>query len=121
MLGSSDDEAYDIRGSNGQKWIPEKVAEVHRMRRHGFTPAEIAQAVGRTKASIDILLSLEKKRGIVHEPLRHGLLKWDKAIVEEWRKLAKELTYREIAKKYGISHVLISQKFAMDLHGELRF
>lgn len=104
-----------------QKWTPERIAEIHYLRRTGHKPAEIAKIVGITKAAIDMLLSREKKRGIVHEPLRHGRLKWDKAAVDEWRKLARELSYREIAKQYGISHVLISQKFAADLHGELRF
>ncbi len=103
------------------RWTPERTAEVHYLRRNGHKPAEIAEIVGRTETAIHRLLSLEKKRGIVHEPLRHGNLKWDKAVVDEWRALARSLHQCEIAEKYGVHPAFVSQKFAADVHGELRF
>lgn len=107
--------------SKAKRWTPERVAEVHYLRRTGHKPAEIAEMVGRTVDAIHRLLSIEKKRGIVHEPLRHGNLKWDKAIVDEWRELARSLNQGEIAERYGVHRELIAQKFAADVHGELRW
>lgn len=101
------------------RWTTENICRVVRLRQHSH-PKNIAEIMGCTESAINRILSIEKqKRGIEYPKLRHGKLKWDKAIVAQWRVLMKQMKRSEISELYGVNPAVISRKFAADLHGEL--
>lgn len=107
---------------NLERWTIEKKQQVHRLRRQGNYPEEIAQLTGRTKGAINRLLSLEKKRGIIHDKLKPKNLKHDKGIIAQWRELRKlGLTYAEMQEILGVSKVTICVRLAREAQGLLRY
>lgn len=100
-------------------WSEQK-AELHRLRREGKTPEEIAVILNRSESAIHRILSLEKKNGIVHQRLRHKALKYDKECVGKWRAMWKEgMTQRKIAEIENVNKVIVSIKLRQELYGEL--
>lgn len=102
-----------------KSWKDQK-AELHKLRKMGLSPEEIAPIIGRTPNAIRRILSLEKKNGIVHEKLRHKSLKYDKERVGKWRSMWQQgMTQRSIAKLENVNKVIISNKLKQELYGEL--
>lgn len=108
-------------------WTLEAKQQVHRLRRSGFYPAEIALMIipKRTKGSIDRLLSLEKKRGIIHDKLKPRHLKYDKKVIEGWREMKRRnpmLTYPQMSEVLnGVHPVVICRSLAKEAQGLLRY
>lgn len=94
----------------------EELTIIHRLRQT-LTPAEIAAIVNSTPGAISRLLSAEKKKyGITYPKLRHGLLKYDKQIIAEWRSLKQQ---GKIYKDMGVHPGIVCRAFAKDNHGEV--
>lgn len=71
-------------------------------------PEEIAPIVNRTPGAINRFLSLEKKRGIIHERLKPRHTKYDKQTVGQWRELRKQgLTYPKMSELLHVHPVKI--------------
>lgn len=107
------------------KWTIEAIQQVHRLRRAGKYPEEIALLTNRTKGAINRILSLEKKHGIIHDKLKPRHLKYDMKIISEWRQIKRSnpsLTYRQMSQMLnGIHPVIICQRLALEAQGMLRY
>lgn len=78
--------------------------------------------MGRTEGAIHKLLSLQKtKTGIAYPKLRHANLKYDKETIAKWRKAVRETrqTYKKTAAALGVHPVILCDRLAREVRGEL--
>lgn len=106
-------------------WTIEIKQRVHRLRRTGMYPEDIAPVVNKTASAISRFLSLEKKRGIIHDKLKPRHLKYDRKVIEGWRQIKRSnpmMTYPEMSKLLnGIHPVVICRSLAKESQGLLRY
>lgn len=106
-------------------WTIEAKEKTHRLRRLGMYPEDISPMVNRTAGAIRRFLSLEKKRGIIHDKLKPRHLKYDKKVIEGWRAIKISnpmMTYPEMSVILnGVHPVVICRSLAKESQGLLRY
>lgn len=88
----------------------------------GIHPTEIARLIHRTKASVDMLLSKQKREhDLVYPKGPSPRRKYNRRVIQAWReRLAPGWgSQRNLAKELGVTPAVISRELAKDLHGEL--
>lgn len=103
-------------------WTIELKQRVHRLRREGKYPDEIALLIGSTESAVNRILSLEKQRGIKHDKLKPRHLKYDKETVAKWREMRKGgMTYPQMSAILNVHPVAICIRLGRESQGLLRF
>lgn len=111
-----------MQETHRKRYAESEAAFIRKLRAEGKRPHEIAIAVDRSVTAIHRFLSIEKKRGIIFPKIKHASLKYDKQVVEKWRKMAQSgMKQIEIARIERVHPVIVSNKLVQELYGELRF
>lgn len=94
--------------------------EIIKYLRQYYNPEEISVLTGRTKCSIEVIISRLKKKGHAFPKLRHKRLKYDLQKAQEFRVMVKQgMKYREIKEQCNVDISIISRTLAAESRGEL--